>query len=115
VLKLAITVVSAIPTSTPIQCELEAGVLGYDASSNLIDEINETATTAATRSGSQATCTVELPYQWTLSAPKDTLSLTYDVTAVGATGIGRTSLKLFDTRSVPANGATTKYSLTGRI
>jgi hypothetical protein len=114
VLNLTITVASSIPTSTPILCELQANVQGSDTTS-FIDDIYETAVTAAARSGRQATCTVTLPYEWTLAAPTDTLSLNYAVNAVGANEVGRNSEVLFDTRSVPNNGVTTTYTLSGRI
>ena len=114
-LQLTIAVFSSLPTSTPIQCELDASVSGVNASFEVVDNISETATAPATRSGSKAVCSMKLPYQWTLSAPTDTVSLSYTVTATGSSGAGRTSVISFDTIPAPKSGATTSFSLTGRI
>jgi len=55
----AITIASAIPTSAPIQCGVQLNHVG--ATGGLYFE---SATTVATRTGTKATCTVKVPYQW---------------------------------------------------
>jgi hypothetical protein len=115
IMKLTITIASTIPASTPILCDLDTSTLGQNASYEFVDEIFETASALATRSGSTAVCTVTLPYQWILHLSSDTVSLSYNVTAVGSTGTDRTSSIYYETISVPKNGVTTSFDLTGTI
>jgi hypothetical protein len=76
----------------------------------------ELAESNATVSGSTATCTVKLPYSWTLSdGSTDTISIEYDVvtpTTLPTTNAspGRYSRRTF-TIPVPASGATTDESV----
>jgi hypothetical protein len=58
----AITIKSAIPTSTAIKCT--AIIDAHDQA--FTQQYTETATVTATRSGTSAACTVPVPYQWTL-------------------------------------------------
>lgn len=72
----------------------------------------EIAEVAATRSGSTATCTVKVPYSWTLSdATSDTVSLEFDVVVPTALITSNTTPGRFSSRTstipMPANGATT--------
>lgn len=71
----------------------------------------ETNTVAATGTSSTKTCKLSIPYYWSLLTPStDVMTTSYSV--LGSTGTNglpqRTSLhESFDTRKVPANGATT--------
>ena len=51
---------AAISASTPIYCEVD--VSASDA--NYANSFYETAVATASRTGSTATCTVNVPYQW---------------------------------------------------
>jgi hypothetical protein len=80
------------------------------------NSFKELAESNATVSGSTATCTVKLPYSWTLSdASTDTISIEYDVvtpTTLPTTNAspGRYSRRTFSI-AVPANGATTDETI----
>lgn len=113
--ELAITIRSAIPVSTPILCGLNASVFGSNADVSVTDSIQESASALAVRSGATATCSLKLPYLWTLFTSNDTVTLSFSITASGTSGAGRTSNIQFDIISVPKAGATTAYSLTARI
>ena len=106
VYKMTITIKSTIPTTSTIICDGTATT--FDASSGVSH--TESASEAATRSGSTATCTVTIPYSWALaSASSDSVTLGYDVTASGGTTglVGRVSEHTLVAIHVPANGATT--------
>jgi len=113
-LKLTVTMVSTIARPIPIQCSLTAYVEGAN-SYGQTDNIAETDTVTATRSGSTAVCQLLIPYQWVLYGSGDTVALSYSVTAVDGSSNGRSSSVSFETIAVPKNGATTSYALTGRI
>jgi hypothetical protein len=75
----------------------------------------ETATVAATGSGTTRTCKVTIPYAWGLATQgSDSMSTFYTVSghASAAPGLPIRSSSLFplDTRKVPANGATTNLT-----
>ena len=65
-LKITITIASTVPTTTPILCTFGANVAGNNATVTVFDNISESDTVTATRSGSTAVCLLTIPYQWTL-------------------------------------------------
>ena len=81
----------------------------------LLDQISDSSVVAATRTGSQAKCSVVLPYKWTLAGSNDTVTLTYLVNATTSTGIGRRISVFITTIPVPASGGTTAETETGAI
>ena len=115
IFKFTITVDSAIAAAAKIGCS---------ASANLVDAgsgnfIEESATAAATRSGTTATCTVTIPYSWKLaSSASDSISLSYtiqapvEVTSAATTLPNRLSTQSLPPIKVPANGATTNETIT---
>ena len=117
VFNFTITISSTISTSVKIACAANA-TLEDVATTNFI---LESAEVTATRSGSTATCTVNIPYSWKLgSAPTDKVTLTYQISApVEATGTAvlpsRISQQTVGVISVPANGATTTETVTATI
>jgi len=66
VVNFTITVASTLPTTDVSACGVTASLL--DVGSTF--EILESATFAATRSGSTAKFTVTIPYSWTLLSPR---------------------------------------------
>ena len=113
-LKLTITIVSSIATSTSIQCGLNATVSGSSPAGQH-DSINETDTVNATRSGKTAVCQLAIPYQWILYGAGDTVGLSYSISAQNGPSSGRYSSVSFETIAAPKNGATTSYALKARI
>ncbi len=101
-----ITLKSSVPTTQPIYCQLGSSV-GY---ANW-----EWATIKATRSGNTASCTVSIPYSWTLPSA----ALPVDTSLQVMTGQYETSTPtpmarhhisdLPSLTSVPANGTTTTF------
>jgi hypothetical protein len=59
---MTITIASSIPTTTPIVCGLAISHMGVQGA-----YYTEAAQTPAVRSGSTATCTVRIPYLWSLA------------------------------------------------
>lgn len=59
---MTISIVSSIPTGTPIVCGLSLVHIGAQGA-----YYTEAAQTPAVRSGSTATCTVKIPYLWSLA------------------------------------------------
>jgi hypothetical protein len=108
-----ITLASSVPTTDVIVCKLSA-VPEYDS-------ISDAATAPATRIGSTATCTVTLPYKWTLPATTTPgeISLVYDIgdnlASIGypqETILRETSAQVFDPPiTVPTNGTVTTKSV----
>lgn len=117
VVNFTITVSSAIPTTDKISCLVSASL--FDTAST--KSIEETATVAATRSGSTATCKVSIPYSWGLtSATTDQVSLNYVISAPGlftaTNGLpSRTSTQSLGHIPVPKTGTTTTESVAATI
>ncbi|HEY6372114.1 MAG TPA: hypothetical protein VIX37_16175 [Candidatus Sulfotelmatobacter sp.] len=117
VVNFTVTVSSAISTSAKIACAVAASL--EDVST--LNFILENAEVAATRTGSTATCTVDIPYSWKLgSGSTDKVTLTYQIIApIEATGSSllpsRLSEQTIGTISVPANGSTTTETVTATI
>lgn len=117
VVNFTITVSSTLATSVKIAC----GVTASLQDTATLNFITENAMVVATRAGSTATCTVTIPYSWTLgSATTDRVMLSYQISApVEATATtilpSRTSLQSIGTIAVPANGATTTETVTATI
>jgi hypothetical protein len=100
----AISVLSAVPTSTPVLCSI---------SLQLVDETNfyfKTVSVQATRSGSTASCTVPVPYAFynLQDASSDQLAITSSITA-GSTTLASDTQPV-TTEKLPANNATGSFS-----
>lgn len=117
VFSFTITISSSLSSTAKIACAATASL----EDTSTLNFIVETAEVLATRSGSTATCTVNIPYSWNLgSSSTDRVSLTYQIIApveASATTIlpGRMSEQGLGTISVPANGATTTETITATI
>lgn len=119
--KFTITVKSTIPSGDVIACSVSADVIDITTSYFA----DESATVAATRSGSSATCTVTIPYSWRLATPAtDTYQLTYTIytPAAGTVGVSstsglpsRVSTQTIGTAPVPASGKTTNINWAATI
>ena len=112
-----INVQSAIASTAKIACSVQAVVLDIGSANTII----ETATVAATRSGTTAKCTVTIPYSWTLTtATTDKVNLSYSIVApveasATTTLPSRTSSQGMGQIAVPANGAITNKAVTAAI
>jgi hypothetical protein len=87
-----------------------AGVSVLDAiTSSAPRGYDESATAAATGSGTTRTCKLTIPYAWGLATQSaDSMTVTYGVLGSSTTVATRTSgLSPLATQKVPANGATT--------
>jgi hypothetical protein len=95
---------------TNVGCTIEVSVL--DALTSGARSYGESATAAASGTGTTRTCKVTLPYAWALATQaSDSMTTSYFVTGSGGSvsaPVARSStLSPLDTRKVPANGATT--------
>jgi len=110
-----ITITSAIPTTDTIACSVNVDVV--DTTGSITDSLS----TSATRSGATATCSVTIPYSWNITTTADSVYITYDISAppqplVSASAFPRRySGRPVATITVPANGATTTYTLTDTL
>ncbi len=120
-----IKLVTPVPSGYQVQCFLYANVSEQNPSTYTInDEISDSAGVKATVSGSTAKCSVKLPYSWYLSTPSsDTANLTYylyieNASANNGTGEARSSSQYVPGAGaikVPANNATTTYSIAATL
>lgn len=105
-----VTIVStSITSTTPLICSATA-IIVSDANG----PISEEATSPASRSGSTATCTVLIPYEWLLATPttdKVSLSVTVSAESVSA----RIHTHQVATFTVPVEGTTTSFSFVTRL
>ena len=110
-----IAVVSNVPPTAPILCELQASLFGTDPT-GVSDFVAETDQATATRSGATATCQVVIPYTWTLSVPtSDTVTISGSATAVDSNGNGRASSFQLEVIAMPATGTVTTLAYSGRL
>ena len=105
---LTITITLKTTGLTNITCSQEVSVI--DAATTSARFFGESNTVVATGTGGTRTCKLSIPYAWALATQSsDNMSTSYAV--FGSTGTGppqrSSSLSPFDTRKVPANGATT--------
>jgi hypothetical protein len=113
VVSFTITVSSAIAASAKIACIANATVV----ETSIAFETIETADVIATRSGSTATCTVNIPYSWNLENPSDDqVILSYEISAPAeaaatASFPQRMAQGWIANIPVPANGATTNETV----
>lgn len=120
VVNFSITVDASISSSAKIACQASAEV--SDGPNGAKNVIHETATVLATRSGSTATCTVDIPYSWDLlTESTDTVVLGFQLTSPVEVPTGSPTQLLparvsaqprFTAIPVPANGSTTTENLT---
>lgn len=119
VVNFSITVDASIATTANISCMASADIT--DGPSTGRNVIRETAAALATRSGSTATCTVDIPYSWSLTTPStDLIILGFQITAPAEAAPGSmTSLpsrvstqSRFAAIHVPVSGTTTTENLT---
>lgn len=86
VFKVTITIKSTLPTSDAIACTATASVFDSNPNPpfNVFTSYDEVASVQATRSGSTATCTVTIPYSWSLDfASTDTVALDFAISVPG--------------------------------
>jgi len=112
VFSFTITIASTNLGSDAIACD--ANVTALDTSGHTF---TETASVAATKSGTTATCTVTIPYSWILSTPTtDMVSLGFMISAANTAAASggqptRTTTQTLGSIKVPANGSTTTETL----
>ena len=111
-----ITVASALPATDVITCSADADVVDTGAGIVFVEE----ATYKATRTGTTATCTVTIPYSWSLvSASTDRMSLSFVISGTGTTATtalpSRLSSQGLGSFAIPANGTTSTFTLKATI
>jgi len=116
VFNFTITVTSAIPTADVISCTASADVLDAGAGNIILEQ----ATVKATRTATAATCTVTIPYSWSLvTGPADKMSLTYIINGTGTTVAtalpSRLSSQGLGSFAIPANGTTSTFTVKATI
>jgi hypothetical protein len=99
----------SITATTPISCSATAVIVADPEG-----VITESATSPATHSGSTATCSVLIPYEWLLLTPTtDSVTLSVTVSAISADP--RAHSQQLATFKVPANTATTSFTFATRL
>lgn len=121
VFSFTITISSTLPTTDTVACEASASLSDVGAAGQG-PIINELAAVAATRSGSTATCTVNIPYSWSLiNSSTDAVQLSYVISVptaaiTGTNGLpARVSTRTFASIKVPASGMTTTETIKATI
>jgi len=124
-LVMTITLKTALPKGGAVLCGVDLTAFSENLSTYTISDWYEEAYTAATVSGSTATCTVNVPYSWVLPAASvlvtRNFSATYQVqmTSAPATApsgqlptelVRYTSGTFLSTTSIPSSGTTTKVT-----
>lgn len=113
-----ITVDSTISSTTKLACIFSASLVDT-STGNVIEEIAASAVSRG--SGSTVTCTVTLPYSWSLgSGTTDKVSLTWNIEAPVEFSTStqyptRFSSQFLGSISVPANGSTTNEAIAATI
>jgi hypothetical protein len=126
-----ITLKTALPTGGSIGCSTSFVAASFSATAPTgANTYEESASAAATVSGTTATCTLKIPYSWVLAAPSTTVqdSLSGSVTvemyksvsstnpSVILTGLVRSnSQNVVSASKFPANGTTTVYNINATL
>jgi hypothetical protein len=106
-----LSIESAIPADYPVSCS--ANVSAYDASFTN----SAYAYADAVRSGATAACTLTIPYNWTLSATTDTVTVSFAASA-GSSSLDQVTHSTghsFTAFTVPATGTTTSLTLSDSL
>lgn len=113
-----ITLSSTFPAADVISCTGDAILLDLGSGSEII----ETASVAATRSGTTATCTATIPYSWSLVTPTtDMVSVNFNINVPATPSTpaallpNRVSSRGLGSIKVPANGTTTTFTVKATI
>jgi hypothetical protein len=121
VFKITITVKSTnIPTDT-IACAAGVGVIDQNTTTFVVTgNWEEGAAVAAVRSGSTATCTVTIPYSWSLAnGGTDMVNPDYAIEVPGSSANpplpARQNSHSLASMHVPANGSTTTITVAATI
>ena len=121
VFTVTITLKSVVPSTDTINCRANAAILDTPTSIGILAITQESGAVTATRSGSKATCTMPIPYSWTLAnGPTDQMSLSYGVSFGPGAGapsplLSRSSGQGLGSFPVPANGTTTNLTVAATI
>ena len=116
VFNFSITVDATIAATAKIACSASA-TLEDNITAGIPILIEEQATALATRSGSTANCTVNIPYSWNLAtSTTDMINLQYTISAPAAATVAasfpsRLSIQSLPAIKVPASGATTTTAI----
>lgn len=107
-----LTIVSTLPANATITCKAQiapanAAVSSFQQQSSVPFE---SAAGVATLTGSTATCTVEIPFSWTVEGTRGGVSLSYELDGLNASGslpaVVRTSVQQNVAQPYPSSGAT---------
>lgn len=125
VAKFTMKLVTPVPSGGEVLCGLNASVQDENTSTyTFANQIFESASTKAAVSGSTATCTVTIPYSWFLTyASTDTVQLTYMLYVLNGTATTQANEARSSSQyvpgagaiRVPANGATTTYTISATL
>jgi hypothetical protein len=121
VFKITITVKSTNLGTDTIACSAGVGVIDQNPTTFVVTGTwEEGAAVAATRSGSTATCTVTIPYSWSLAnGTTDTVNPDYAIEVPGAAANpplpSRFNSHSLSSMHVPANGTTTTITVAATI
>lgn len=115
IVNVAITLTTAVPAGSSVECDVNVGV------SDTVATYAELSSAVATVSGSTATCTMRVPYEWTLAAPAtDTIgrSVGTAIVPTGAAATARTRSEIQNlppVAGVPATGTQTIWNVASRL
>jgi hypothetical protein len=121
VFKITITIKSTNLGTDTIACTAGVDVIDINSTTFVITGVwDEGAAVAATRSGSTATCTVTIPYSWSLAnGSTDTVNLDYGIEVPGSASNpplpDRFNSHSLPSMHVPANGTTTTVTVAATI
>jgi hypothetical protein len=121
VFKITITVKSTNLGTDTIACSAGLDLIDENSSTFVVTGTwEEGASVAATRSGGTATCTINIPYSWSLAnGATDTVNPSYVIQVPGASANpplpNRLNSHSLTSMHVPANGSTTTITVTATI
>lgn len=126
VVSFTIKLVTPVPSGGVLLCSVNASLIDENTTTfQIANEVFEEASAKATIGAGTATCKVTIPYSWNLTnTSKDTVNLQYSLTlasttATTFTGLSRTSSQFVvpgaGAIKLPANGATTNFSVSATI
>jgi hypothetical protein len=117
VLEITVHLITPLPVGDVVECSMTISTADNTGIPSEEPTYSDTDSyVAASGSGSVVTCSVSIPYEWTLTyADSDTMVISYGVGFADGYGPIRSATHSIPSIPMPANGTSTRLTVTTRL